>query len=57
MYWVIRKVLVDFEGKLNAKDLNFLFHLLNLNLLRHELSGQPNIYYMCIYYNIRNFVR
>jgi len=24
-------------------DLNFNKHLLNLNLLRHELSGQPNI--------------
>ena len=29
----------------NAEDLNFSIHLLNLNLLRHELSGQPNI--MC----------
>jgi len=27
----------------NAEDLNFNIHLSNLNLLRHELSGQPNI--------------
>ena len=42
MYWVVRKVRADFEGKLNA-GLKFSMHLLNLNLLRHELSGQPNI--------------
>jgi len=27
----------------NAEDLNFSIHLLNLNLLQHELSGQSNI--------------
>jgi len=42
MYRVVRKVRADFEG--NAEDLNFSIHLLNLNLLRHELFGQPNIY-------------
>jgi len=40
-YWVVRKVRADFEGK-NAEDLNFNIHLLNLNLLRHELSEQSN---------------
>ena len=31
------------KENLNAEDLNFSIHLLNLNLLRHEFSGQLNI--------------
>ena len=40
LYWVVRKIRADFKGKLKRKRFNI--HLLNLNLLRHELSGQPN---------------
>jgi len=32
------------KENLNAEDLNFSIHLLNLNLLGHELSGQLNTY-------------
>jgi len=43
-YWVVRKVHADFEGKLKRRRFKFLISFkLNLNLLRHELSGQPNI--------------
>ena len=38
-YWVVRKVRADFEGKLKRRRFNFSIHLLNLNLLRHELFG------------------
>ena len=38
------------KENLNAEDLNFI-HLLNLNLLQHELSGQLNIS------NYRNHVK
>ena len=43
MYWVVRKVRADFEGKLKRRRFKFSIYLLNLNLLRHELSGQFNM--------------
>ena len=38
-----RKFVPILKENWNAEDLNFSIHLLNLNLLRHELSGQSNI--------------
>jgi len=37
MYWVVRKIRADFEGKLKRR--RFKFHLLNLNLLRQYMSS------------------
>jgi len=39
------------KENLNAEDLNFSIHLLNLNLLRHELFGQPNVNKISLYVN------
>jgi len=44
MYWVVRKVPI--LKNWNAEGLNFSVHLLNLHLLRHEFSGQPNIIHL-----------
>jgi len=44
MYWVVRKVPI--LKNWNAEGLNFSVHLLNLYLLRHEFSGQPNIIHL-----------
>jgi len=39
------KFVLILKENLNVEDLNFSIHLLYLNLLRPELSGQPNTYH------------